>query len=196
MTTENQALAYGEIALRVADHIPAMIAYWNRDQVCLFANAAYSDWFGKGRAQIVGSTMRELLGPLYELNLPYIRAALDGQTQVFERTIPRPDGTGARESIATYTPDVQNGVVAGFFVHVAEVTPLKTLQRQLESALAQVRTLEALLPICMYCKKIRDAENRWTPIEDYITRRTATLFSHGMCPTCRRVHHPDIGLER
>ena len=68
--------------------------------------------------------MAELLGPLYVLNLPYIQRALAGETQVFERTVPQPDG-GARESLATYTPDVQGGVVRGFFVQVADVTGLR-----------------------------------------------------------------------
>src|SRR5690348_419050 len=90
---------FAETALRVADHVPAMLAYWNTNQVCLFANDAYWAWFGKSRDAVVGSTMQELLGPLYELNLPYIERALRGEVQVFERSIPRPDGV-VRESLA------------------------------------------------------------------------------------------------
>jgi PAS domain S-box-containing protein len=92
-----------DLALRVADQVSAMLAYWNSEQVCLFANEAYQAWFGKSRAEVVGSTMRELLGPLYELNLPYIRRALAGETHVFERSIPTPSGE-VRGSLATYHP--------------------------------------------------------------------------------------------
>ena len=49
------------MALRVADNVPAMLAYWNADQVCEFANDAYRAWFGKSRSEVVGSTMRDLL---------------------------------------------------------------------------------------------------------------------------------------
>ena len=101
-----------------------MLAYWTIDEVCLFANDAYKAWFGKSRTQVIGATMRELLGPLYELNLPYIRRAKTGEPQVFERTIPAPDGGLPRESLATYTPDIVDGVVHGFFVHVADVTAM------------------------------------------------------------------------
>ena len=181
-----------DLALRVADSIPAMIAYWNADQVCLFANDAYRAWFGKGRREIVGTSMRELLGPIYELNLPYILAALAGEPQVFERSIPRPDGNGVRESLATYTPDIVDGVVQGFFVHVADVTPMKALQRELEAALQKVVTLEGLLPICMHCKNIRDHRGAWTPIEVYLQARTDALFSHGLCPHCLAEHYPEI----
>jgi len=47
-----------------------------------------------------------------------------------------------------------------------------------------VMQLESLLPICMYCKKIRDKEEHWVPIESYISDRTASVFSHGCCPEC------------
>jgi PAS domain S-box-containing protein len=186
------------LALRVADHVPAMLAYWNSRQVCLFANDAYRTWFGKARSAVVGSTMRELLGPLYELNLPYIRRALAGETQVFERTIPGPDGV-IRESLATYTPDIVDRVVRGFFVHVADVTAMKKLEAEreiligrLELALSEVRTLRGLLPICMHCKKIRDAEGQWTPVESYVRSRTEAQFSHGICPECVARHYPEI----
>lgn len=168
-----------------------MLAYWNSEQVCLFANDAYRQWFGKAPRDVVGSSMRELLGPLYELNLPYILGVLAGQPQTFERTIPRPDGGGARESLATYTPDVVDGVVRGFFVHVADVTGMKDLQRQLEAMLAKVRTLEGLLPICMHCKKIRDDAGSWTAVEVYLRARTAANFSHGICPQCLDHHYSD-----
>ncbi len=48
----------------------------------------------------------------------------------------------------------------------------------------QIRQLEALLPICMYCKKIRDEEETWQPLEGYIRAHTGSDFSHGMCPEC------------
>jgi len=77
----NDPSTLGDLALQVADHVPAMLAYWNRDQVCVFANEAYRAWFGKSRSEVIGSTMQELLGPLYAMNLPYIKGALAGETQ-------------------------------------------------------------------------------------------------------------------
>ncbi len=48
----------------------------------------------------------------------------------------------------------------------------------------QVRQLEAFLPICGYCKKVRDDQNYWQQIEGYINARTGTDFSHSVCPDC------------
>jgi CheY-like chemotaxis protein len=55
---------------------------------------------------------------------------------------------------------------------------------ELEDALDSVRQLRRLLPICMYCKKVRDDSDYWREIEDYIHQQTGTDFSHGICPEC------------
>jgi PAS domain S-box-containing protein len=58
------------------------------------------------------------------------------------------------------------------------------LVRDLQAALAEVKTLQAILPICSFCKKVRDDENYWQTVESYIARRTNTQFSHSICPSC------------
>ena len=123
------------------DHLDAMVAYWNEDRVCVIANAAYRDWFGKTKDEVVGMTMQQLLGPLYERNVPYIDAAFAGEKQVFEREIPLPGGAGSRHSLATYTPHRVDGRVKGIFVHVADVTQLKRLQVQLQQAKERAESL-------------------------------------------------------
>ncbi len=55
---------------------------------------------------------------------------------------------------------------------------------ELESALERVRELRRLLPICMYCKKVRDDSDYWQEIEVYIREHTGADFSHGICPEC------------
>ena len=56
--------------------------------------------------------------------------------------------------------------------------------RRLEESLAQVKLLHGLLPICCYCKKIRDDNNYWHQLECYITGHSEARFSHGVCPHC------------
>ena len=56
---------------------------------------------------------------------------------------------------------------------------------ELEAALARVKQLEGIIPICMYCKKIKDVkEESWQQLEAYISQHSEALFSHGMCPDC------------
>lgn len=52
----------------------------------------------------------------------------------------------------------------------------------------EVRQLEGLLPICSYCKRIRDEGDQWSQMEVYVTRRTEAQFSHGICPACYERH--------
>lgn len=56
--------------------------------------------------------------------------------------------------------------------------------RELEAALANVKRLQGLLPICSYCKKIRDDKNYWQQVESYLGERGDLRFSHGICPEC------------
>jgi DNA-binding response OmpR family regulator len=56
--------------------------------------------------------------------------------------------------------------------------------RQLEDALQRVNQLQGLLPICSYCKRIRDDGNYWHQVEAYIEHRSEAQFSHGICPQC------------
>ena len=55
---------------------------------------------------------------------------------------------------------------------------------QLEAALAKVRRLSGLLPICAYCKAIRDDSDYWHRVEEYVSEHADVQFSHGICPDC------------
>jgi hypothetical protein len=65
------------------------------------------------------------------------------------------------------------------------------LIRELQGALAQVKTLSGLLPICSGCKKIRDDQGYWNRIETYISEHSEAQFSHGICPDCAKKYFPD-----
>lgn len=61
---------------------------------------------------------------------------------------------------------------------------LKSKHEALESALHQLNTLEGLLPICAECKKIRNSQEEWVPVEVFVEERTEARFTHGLCPHC------------
>lgn len=63
---------------------------------------------------------------------------------------------------------------------------------KLEEALAQIKTLKGLIPICAKCKKIRDDEGFWNHIEDYIKKHSDAEFTHGICPDCGLELYPDF----
>ncbi len=65
--------------------------------------------------------------------------------------------------------------------------------KELETALERIKQLQGLLPICSYCKKIRNDQNYWQQIETYITEHSEAQFSHGICPECyEKVVRPEL----
>lgn len=66
--------------------------------------------------------------------------------------------------------------------------------KELEEAMANVKQLQGLLPICCYCKKIRDDGNYWHRVESYITGHANVRFSHGICPDCSEKLKADLNI--
>lgn len=88
----------------------------------------------------------------------------------------------------------ENGKIIGIQGAFQDITARKKIAEErekliedLQNALAEVKTLQEFLPICSYCKKVRDDENYWSQIESYISAHTHTKFSHSVCPDCYEV---------
>jgi hypothetical protein len=91
--------------------------------------------------------------------------------------------------------DLQFGIMSGFHILAAfgmVAMVVDRIRHRANAAEKQVARLEGLLPICSYCKKIRDDKNQWQTLELYIEDRSAAEFSHGICPDCMNKHRPDV----
>jgi hypothetical protein len=69
-----------------------------------------------------------------------------------------------------------------------------TLYSKLKQTLEEIKTLRGLLPICSYCKRIRDTEGYWHQLESYMAKYSEIEFSHGLCPACAQEHYPEMNL--
>jgi DNA-binding response OmpR family regulator len=69
---------------------------------------------------------------------------------------------------------------------------LEKLNAELQETLKKLETLEGIIPICSFCKKIRDDQGYWDQVDSYISKHTRALFSHGLCPECLKKHYPDL----
>jgi AmiR/NasT family two-component response regulator len=72
-----------------------------------------------------------------------------------------------------------------------DLIALRNLNEELRAALAKVKLLSGLLPICASCKKIRDDRGYWQQVEVYIRNHSEVEFTHGMCPDCMARYYPD-----
>ena len=71
----------------------------------------------------------------------------------------------------------------------ADLCELRRVNAELQEALARVKTLSGLLPICSHCKKIRDDQGYWLQVEEYLRDRSEAEFTHGICPQCLDLHY-------
>ena len=84
------------------------------------------------------------------------------------------------------------------FIKVTEplIVKLHDTIAELHNALADVNQLSGLLPICAYCKKIRDDKGYWNQIEAYLQKHTEAEFSHGICPDCEKKMYADLDKRK
>jgi PAS domain S-box-containing protein len=128
--------------LSVLDSMPAMIGYWDKNLRNRFGNQAYATWFGITPTKMLGMHLKDVLGEkLAKLNWHHVEAVLRGERKVFERSIPTPDGKSHRHSLAEYIPDIVDGEVKGFYVHVTDISSVKAAQAELTRSETKFRKL-------------------------------------------------------
>ncbi|MGP8081221.1 MAG: response regulator [Dehalococcoidales bacterium] len=70
-------------------------------------------------------------------------------------------------------------------------TEREALIKELQEAMSKIKTLSGLIPICAWCKKIRDDKGYWQTVEQYIGEHSQAEFTHGMCPECQKKYMPE-----
>jgi two-component system sensor histidine kinase/response regulator len=128
-------LAQSEHFVRtVTDNLPGMVAYWDADLRCRFANRFFLDWQQMGYEQMMGAHMPDVLGAQqFAESQRYVEAALAGEPQGFAGRLQWPSGDTSHTWV-NYIPDVdERGGVRGFFVLVSDVTELKETELHLQS---------------------------------------------------------------
>lgn len=115
----------------VTDNIPGLVAYWNADLHCEFANARHQEFYGKSPDEVRGLHLQALRGEeAYDRVETRVQAVLCGEAQSFEDNLQLPDGS-VRSTYIHYLPDIRDERVKGFYALVSDITPLKVLERHL-----------------------------------------------------------------
>lgn len=152
-------------------------------------NPAWERTFGFTREELMSRPFIEFVHPDDRERMLKQNAAVraGGQALAFENRYMCKDGS-YRWLRWNAAPDSSGSVI---YSVARDITASKKaeeereeLVRELQRALAEVKTLREILPICSYCKKVRDDENYWHTVESYISKHTTTRFSHGICPSC------------
>ena len=168
---------------------------------------------GRNADEVVGRQLLELYPDFVERRMDrYFRTALSGQNVVLSQRlhgylIPMTPTDGKRSFShmpqgAIISPLSAHGTVMGTISYIENVSERiereKDLEEQitrLQEALNQVKTLKGLLPICSYCKKIRNDQGYWSQLESYFGEHADVDFSHGICPECLKKHYPEFDFD-
>lgn len=168
--------------------------------------------FGRAREDLVGRTFVEVTyaedqGVHREAVEAIIRGERTGA--FFEKRYVRGDGSVLHALVSI--SGVRDAAIGfdGFVTMIQDIGAQKRVEDALRTALAenerlvaelrqaidQVKTLEGFLPICSFCRKIRDDRGAWQSLEHYVAGHTTARFSHGLCPGCAAEHYGETDLE-
>lgn len=167
------------------------------DMLCFLDFSGYFKRLNPAWEATLGFTREELMSrPFIQFVHPDDRAATlnqnrevrgGGQARGFENRYLCKDGS-YRWLLWNAAPDADQRVIYSVARDITERKRAdqerERLVRELQAALTEVRTLRGFLPICSYCKNIRNDDNYWQTVEAYISTHTDTQFSHSICPAC------------
>jgi PAS domain S-box-containing protein len=177
---------------------PAIVSLSTLDEGrFLDVNENFLEVLGYTRAEVIGHTAEELSlwpnpldrrqilasmkdGDIRNVEVPMRHKSAAIRQQLWSGTVIEMDG---QRFLLTSAVDITDRIKAE--------QERDRLIAELRQALDKVQTLHGLIPICAYCKKVRDDEGYWHQVEAYLKAHSAAEFSHGLCPDCIEEHYPD-----
>ena len=186
--------------LEIIDNTPAPIYLKDKDGKYLLINKQYEYLARITQEQIAGKIdfdiFPEEIAALFCSQDEEVKGK--NATLEFEETITLPDGEFTFITIKFPLHDDKGKIyaVGGFCTDITERKKIEkekeNLIGRLQTALDEVKTLRGIIPICSFCKKMRDDRGYWNRVETYIAERTEADFSHALCPDCSREHCPEL----
>jgi len=183
--------------------MPIPVFYKDRAGIYQGFNDAYEVFFGKSRDQLIGKSVFDIspkeLAQIYHAKDTELFDS--GGIQHYESKV-KNSRDEMRDVIfdkSIYTDS--NGKIIGLIGTVLDITVRKQIEKEreklideLQSALAEIKTLRGIVPICSNCKKIRDDAGYWNILESYIQKHSDASFSHSICPDCAKKLYPDLDI--
>lgn len=176
----------------VLRNLPDVIARLDKDLKFLYINEAIYTLRGIPPEAFIGKTIVDV-----ETSEPSQKRITELLTEVLESKKETTfDYKGIvltdKHYLVTVKPELDaNGEVQAITAIMRDISQHKTAEialqkanEELREALENVNQLEAILPICSYCKHIRDDQNYWQTVENYITKHSDSKFTHSICPNC------------
>jgi len=203
-----QALRISEAEYRVlADHAADIIWRLDTDGRIDYISPADERLRGFSSSEVIGKHLEQMMSAedakileLAHINrLELERSGVKTGDLSFEFRLLRKDGGTLWADILSSPVRGDDEQIVGYIGIARDITERKKLEAEreklvedLQEAVAKIKTLSGMLPICASCKKIRDDQGYWNILESYISKHTDASFSHGICPDCAKKAYDEI----
>lgn len=144
-------------------------------------NDRFCSMFGYGPSELIGKDVDHFIAPEERKNVK--NRILSGHEEVYESCCLRKDGSSFPVEIQAKTFSYR-----GKKVRVGAIRDISERKRAEE----ELQKLRGILPLCLFCKKVRDDEGYWEQVDIYIQKYSEADISHGICPECMKKHYPEM----
>lgn len=174
-----------------------IILLTNHELKIVEANDRAVQSYGYNRDELLQLNVRKLRSTETPLLDEFVKQVETHKGMIFETVHQRKDGTTFPVETSIRVIEVEGkkfyqSIIRDITERKKAEEEREKLIHQLQDALAKVKTLSGLVPICASCKKIRDDKGYWNQIESYIEKHSTAEFSHGICPECARKLYPQL----
>ncbi|MGO9312345.1 MAG: PAS domain S-box protein [Syntrophobacteraceae bacterium] len=179
------AIVEGSEDAIISTTLDGIITSWNKAAEIIYGYTA---------AETIGQNSKSLFARTEHVDqVPDLLESIGRGERIFhhEAIHRRKDGDDITVSLSISPIRDSTGTIIGASAIARDITERERVRRErekliteLQAALAKVKTLKGLLPICAWCKKVRDDQGYWQQIEAYVRDHSQADFSHGICPSC------------
>ena len=185
---EQEALESEEKLRAIADALPVLISYVDKDQIFRFANKAYETWFERPLSSVLGRPVREVMSPaMYEARRPYLERALAGESVSYEVDFVR--STGARATQVVHVPHRDaSGRTLGVYVVVSDISERKIAEQKIAESEARFRAIANSAPVLIW---VTGADGKREFVNQAYLDFLGVTYAEALDSDWRRALHPD-----
>ena len=190
-----ESLRESEEQIRLlTDQVNAIL--WTVDKNLRFTSSRGANLakIGLQADEVIGKSIQEFMGADYAQSqaVKAVRQSLSGHSATYEDNFGGIDWLSHVEPLRDY-----NGKITGSVAVSLDISDRKQAEKErekllmeLQKAIKEIRTLRGILPLCCFCKKIRNDKGYWEKVDVYIRKHSQADISHGVCPECAAEYYP------
>jgi len=173
--------------------------------VFTFVSPAWTLLLGHPVIEVTGKSFQPFVHPEDLMDcMAFLKSVIETKRRQegVEYRVRHTDGTWHWHTSSAVPFENEAGNIVGLYGIARDITDrkkkeeeLKDLISKLQNAAKEIKTLRGIIPICSYCKKIRDDKGYWNQIESYIQQNSEAQFSHGLCQECAKKLYPELDIK-